>query len=98
MADRNTTEVALTGDQLERVLAAQDAVDRSISAMRSLIVESMEGTTERVDRGTDGVAFSSPSTLVVHGPEYCYVYDGAAGVCRPCTPAEESGLETMVSE
>jgi hypothetical protein len=25
----------------------------------------------------------------VHGPEYCYVYDGNVGICRPCTPEEE---------
>jgi hypothetical protein len=84
-------EVRLEGDQRDRARGAENEVVSSLTAMAGVILEAMEGPTDR------DIAFQSARVreaggahvLIVHGPEYCYVYDGNVGICRPCTPEEE---------
>jgi hypothetical protein len=51
----------------------------------------MEGPAERdvTFRSAQVRESGGAHVLIVHGPDYCYVYDGDVGICRPCTPAEE---------
>jgi hypothetical protein len=84
-------EVRLSGEELERARTAERDVVSSLNSMAGLILDAMEEPSERTV-SDDAVTYSyAAGTLIVHGPEYCYVYDGEAGVCRPCTPAEEAG-------
>ena len=86
-------EVSLEGEELERARRAESAAVSSLNSMAGLILEAMEGSSERLGRA-DAMAFTiAAGTLVVHTPEYCYVYDGPAGVCRPCTADEEAQFE-----
>jgi hypothetical protein len=84
-------EAKLSGEELEKARSAESNVVSSLNSMAGLIIDAMEGPAERtvtVDTATFSIA---AHTLIVHGPEYCYVYDGDAGVCRSCTPEEEAG-------
>jgi hypothetical protein len=84
-------EIRLEGDQRDRARGAENDVVSSLTAMAGVVVEAMEGSVDR------DVTFQSARVreaggahvLIVHGPEYGYVYDGNVGICRPCTPEEE---------
>lgn len=91
-------EVQLEGDQLAEARRTEGEVTSSLTAMADVIVKAMEGPYHRAVSAADikftyGAAGAGLThgahVLVVHGPEYCYVYDGNVGICRPCTPAEE---------
>jgi hypothetical protein len=59
--------------------------------MAGVIVEAMRGRADRdvTFQSARVREASGAHVLIVHGPEYCYVYDGNVGICRPCTPEEE---------
>jgi hypothetical protein len=84
-------EVQLHGEQRGRVTQAASDVQSSLNALAGVIAEVMEIP---VDQDTDVesarlVSTHGASTLIVHGPEYCWVYDGVQMVYRPCTPEDE---------
>lgn len=87
-------EVRLSGEDLERARGAEDDFVSSLTTMAGLIVDAVDGPSERVVDVTSVSADLGVHVLVVHTPDGCYVYDGDAGVCRPCTPEEEAGPET----
>jgi hypothetical protein len=87
-------EVQLSGDDLDRARRAADEVLARVQDLGRLVVEAMEGSPDRAE-SIESATVSTGAThgvhvFVYHGPEYCYVYDGDAGVCRPCTPEEEA--------
>lgn len=89
-------EVRLGAQEAEDARSGEDDVLTSVKAMAGLIVDAVQGTDpDRVVDVTSVSADFGVHVLVVHGPEYCYVYDGKAGVCRPCTPEEEVGSRTL---
>jgi hypothetical protein len=84
-------EVQLEGKALTRARTAETEILSNLDEMASLIVEAMEGSSERapsVERVSVAQTHGA-HVFVYHGPEYCYVYDGNVGICRPCTPQEE---------
>ncbi len=91
MAANYDREVRLEGDELEQARGAENDVVSALNTMAGLVVHAVEGSSDKaVD--LDAAKFTyvaAAGTLVVHGPEYCYVYDGEHQVCRPCTAAEE---------
>ena len=84
-------EVRLNGEELERARTAESELVSSLNSMAGLIMDTVEGSSERTVTVDVANYARGASTLIVHGPEYCYVYDGQAGVCPPCTPEEEAG-------
>jgi hypothetical protein len=82
-------EVRLSSEALNRFRTAENAAFKSLDEMAALIVETMEGSSERLGSLEKMTFFRGAQVLCVHGPEYCYCYDGKAGVCRPCTADEE---------
>jgi hypothetical protein len=84
-------EVQLEGKALTRARTAETEILSNLNEMASLIVEAMEGSPERAS-SVERVSVAQTHgahVFVYHGPEYCYVYDGDVGICRPCTPQEE---------
>ena len=84
----NRQDVKLSGEALKRFRSAEDNAFGSINEMAALIVEAMEGSSERVGSMETVRYYNGAHVLCIHGPEYCYCYDGDLGVCRPCTDAE----------
>jgi hypothetical protein len=93
MTTSDRREVQLSGDDLDRArTAAGDALAR-MQDLGRLVVTAMEGSPDRaedIERATVSTGEThGVHVFIYHGPEYCYVYVGDAGVCRPCTPEEE---------
>lgn len=84
-------EVRLSDEDSQRARSAEADVVGSLNAMAELIFDVVEGPGDRDVKVERASADLGVHVLIVHGPDYCYVYDGDAGVCRPCTPEEEAG-------
>lgn len=99
-SDETNQPVQLPVDQQSSAGATLNELARNIQVMKGLILQVMNHpqAAESGEETGEGVYYSGPHMLIVHGPEYCYVYDGVAMVCRPCTADEEAGLETMQSQ
>ncbi|MGQ0576792.1 MAG: hypothetical protein ACT4RN_21715 [Pseudonocardia sp.] len=96
MAPGYDREVQLEGDALDRARRAEQDLTAGLAALTEVVLGALQGPgADAPGVGGTKLSFGAGPTdvpiLIVHGPEYCYVYDSTAGVCRPCTAAEEHG-------
>jgi len=84
-------EVRLNGEELERARTAESELVSSLNSMAGLIMDAVEGSSERTVTVDVANYARGVSTLFLHGPEHYYAYAGQAGVGHPCTPDEAVG-------
>jgi hypothetical protein len=84
-------EVKLSDEALKRFRTVEGTTFKGLSEMAALIVETMEGSSEkRSGPKTARFFFGVHVLCVMTADGGCYCYDGKAGVCRPCTGEELS--------
>ena len=84
-------EVRLSGEALTRFRILEDATFKGLNEMGALILQTVEGHSERLGSlKTARFYFGVHVLCVMTADGGCYCYDGKAGVCRPCTGDELS--------
>jgi hypothetical protein len=84
-------EVKLGDEALKRFRSAEDATFKHLNEMAALILETMEGSSQRLASLKAGrFTFGVHVLCVTDGEGNCACYDSKAGVCRPCTAEELS--------
>ena len=84
-------EVKLSGEALKRFKSVEDAAFKAINELAAMILETTEGSSERLAGLKGGrFTFGVHVLCVTDGEGNCACYDSNAGVCRPCLPEELS--------
>ena len=84
-------EVRLSGEALKRFRTLEDATFKGLNEMGVLILQTVEGHSERLGSlKTARFSFGVHVLCVTDGEGHCACYDSKTGVCRPCTGDELS--------